>query len=352
MRALKGHAVWMISLAAILVAIPARAADPPASAERVVRALERAWLDAYEKRDAVAMKRIVADDFLISFPNGSQQTKTQIVQGIEASQTRPPSGIRFHTEEVSARTFGNTVILTGIVVTTTSRGALRSRYTDTYVRGPQGWQVVASHLSNVPKGPETEQTSADTGRVVRNHVLSSPRLPRMKADVDPRLEYVGSLEFLLKESAMVERHVFVERNQELRPMRMLIFQFESLLPDAKGAYTFGLENPTRLGAHDFQTQTGSFGFDQAAAARPGAEAERTREFLAGKEIRVSGEKFFVTRYARIVDTAKRAELIVFYLENERGLRSDADRPAQETPQLLRDVAARARGAFSIRDDRE
>jgi uncharacterized protein (TIGR02246 family) len=140
---------------ALFLFAPSARADAPADAEKAVRALERAWLDAYEQLDSTAMKSIVADDFLITFPDGSTQTKRQILSDLEAGRKRPPeTRARFHTEGVSARTYGNTVILTGIVVTTSTREGKkredRSRYTDTYVARDGKWQVVASHLSNAP----------------------------------------------------------------------------------------------------------------------------------------------------------------------------------------------------------
>jgi hypothetical protein len=138
---------------------------------------------------------------------------------------------------------------------------------------------------------------------------------------------------------------------------MVIVQFESILPPAKGAYTFGVENPTRLGMHDYQTQAGFFNFDAAAAARPGAEAEHTRAFLAERGWTIAGEDFAVARYARVVADDKRSEIIVFYYENLRGFGRtledlDAGGPhAAESERLLLDVAARSRVAFAIRDDK-
>ena len=107
-----------LSFAMLLATCVAHAADakPPSPAEQAVRALERAWLDAYEQVDTVAMARIVADDFLITFPDGSTQTKAQILQSQRAQKSRPgPYTTRFFTEKTSSRAYGKTVVLTGIV---------------------------------------------------------------------------------------------------------------------------------------------------------------------------------------------------------------------------------------------
>ena len=84
-------------------------------AEREVRKLEREWLDAYEKRDAEAMNRIVADDFKLTFPDGRAQTKADILAQLKSEQdaARPP--LKFSTEDVRSRVEGNMVILTGRV---------------------------------------------------------------------------------------------------------------------------------------------------------------------------------------------------------------------------------------------
>jgi uncharacterized protein (TIGR02246 family) len=128
----------------------AQTADPV----QQVRQLEREWLDAYEKRDSAAMQRIVADDFTIVFPDGASQTKADILAMLERGRAGGRPAPRFTTEDVQARAYGDTVILSGRVITH-RKGAdgtesqQESRYTDTYVRLGGRWQVVASHLSNV-----------------------------------------------------------------------------------------------------------------------------------------------------------------------------------------------------------
>lgn len=128
-------------------------------AEEEVRRLERRWLDAYEQNDADAMERIVADDFTITFPNGAMQTKPQLMSMVRAARGAAQPRMRFYTEGVQSRAYGDTVILLGRVVSEYERDGKavkeQSRYTDTYVRRGGRWQVVASHLSNVeePKRP-------------------------------------------------------------------------------------------------------------------------------------------------------------------------------------------------------
>ena len=122
------------------------------SAAEEVQKLERAWLDAYEKLDQKAMDQIVADDFLITFSDGSTQTKAQVLASLKPPAGRPQSSSKFQTEEVRARVYGDTVILTGRVISEWWRdgkvaGKEISRYTDTYVKRDGRWQAWASQDS-------------------------------------------------------------------------------------------------------------------------------------------------------------------------------------------------------------
>ncbi len=99
------------------------------------------------------MDLIVADDFSITFPNGTMQTKAQVLASLKPAAGGPATSSKFYTESVQARVYGDTVILTGRVVSEWMRdgksvGKEQSRYTDTYVKRNGRWQVVASHLSN------------------------------------------------------------------------------------------------------------------------------------------------------------------------------------------------------------
>lgn len=145
-----------VLVAATVCVIAGQAQTQGGSPEQEVRKLEREWLDAYEQRDAAAMERIVADDFIITFPKGEMQTKAQILEALKAVKAqRVPTAPKpkFYTEDVRARVYGDTVILTGRVIThwQSQGNEMRdqSRYTDTYVKRNGRWQVVASHLSGI-----------------------------------------------------------------------------------------------------------------------------------------------------------------------------------------------------------
>ena len=143
-----------LALVLILLAAPFSVHAQDAASE--VRNLERRWLDAYERLDDKAMDLIVADDFTITFPDGTMQNKAQVIASLKPQTGLSPSTTKFLTEGVQGRVYGDTVILTGVVISEwfregKSAGKSAMRYTDTYVKRNGKWQVVASHLSGSKK---------------------------------------------------------------------------------------------------------------------------------------------------------------------------------------------------------
>lgn len=337
---------------------PAAAQNP----EQEVRKLERAWLDAYEQSDAKAMDAIVADDFTITFPDGSIQTKPQIMSMLKAPRRADNPPPKFYTEEVQARAYGETVVLIGRVVTEWQQNNQKmkeqNRYTDTYVRRNGRWQVVASHLSSVPK-PKTQAAevspNAGKNRSVSKNKIVSLENPIVRIEVDEQLPHVGILNWILKNVAQVERYVYASHDAEKRIRRLFIAQFEAYLPDVKGGYTFEVKNPTRLGDFDYQTDIGVYNFAERIAANPGAEPEVTKALFDQNGLKVDDD-YLVARYARITDAVdKRRELILFYFENLRDsgfTRAQLEANGKPTPEgekLFREFATRAARSFKIAD---
>jgi Domain of unknown function (DUF4440) len=160
---------WLILVALCGAACTAASAAPQpatrAGAETEVRARERAWLDAYEKPDPGVMADVLADGFLITFPDGGQMDKAAVVASARRPRgpdDRPP---RFTTRSTVARARDGVIILIGEVIDTRvdRQGQPReqvSSYTDTWVREGKTWRVLASHLSaatgkRVPATPPT-----------------------------------------------------------------------------------------------------------------------------------------------------------------------------------------------------
>ncbi len=148
----------LLVLSAAALAYAQQAPSDRSPAEQEVRQLERAWLDAYEKFDPEAMDRIVAEDFVITFPNGKMQTKPQLMKMLRGPVPPGMTPPRIFTEDTEAAIYGNVVVLRGRVITEMQREGKaqreESRYTDVYVQTNGRWQVVASHLSSLAAEPK------------------------------------------------------------------------------------------------------------------------------------------------------------------------------------------------------
>ena len=173
---------------------------PSGAVEQELLKVERAWLDAYLKRDVAAMEQIESDDFTITHGNGQVITKAQEIANLKRAGATD-SSLSFSTEETKVRVYGDTAILTGIFVSKGKDSTQRSRYTDVYVRRNGRWQVVASHLTQLtPPPPASPSASASPSAPASPPAPSSPPPPAAPsagaAKVDPKSydAYVGEYE--------------------------------------------------------------------------------------------------------------------------------------------------------------
>jgi peptidylprolyl isomerase len=144
------------------------AGSKPAAAnvEQELKKLERQWLDAYIKHDPDTMARIEADDFTITYPDGSVRTKAEEVEAQRNAQKQiADSSLSNTTEDEHIRVYGDTAVLTGIFVRKGSSqnpsAISRSRYTDVYVRRGGVWRVVASQLTAIPDSTKKEASGSE-----------------------------------------------------------------------------------------------------------------------------------------------------------------------------------------------
>jgi hypothetical protein len=120
-------------------------ADPTTA----VKLRERQWLDAYEQRDATVMSEILHENFVITFPDGTTQSREDVLRYIRGAAGK--SSPRFHTENTTTHVSPGVVVLRGIVVTEKGSSKSEQYYTDTYVLERGVWKVLASQLATVAK---------------------------------------------------------------------------------------------------------------------------------------------------------------------------------------------------------
>ena len=117
-------------------------AASPKAEDQVVQ-LERDWLAADAKGDVVGLRRIIADDFIGSSPDGHVLSKSDIIP-----QGGGPGGFAGATPgATSVRVFGDTAVLMGSIKTAGAPQAKDMRVTLVCQKRPQGWQMIAAHLA-------------------------------------------------------------------------------------------------------------------------------------------------------------------------------------------------------------
>jgi ketosteroid isomerase-like protein len=135
-------------------------------------------------RDVAAMERIEADEFSITHANGRVLTKADEIAGLKRQTGPRDPNTAFLTEGTKVRVYGDTAVLTGIVVMKFKDSVERSRYTDVYVKRDGRWQVVASHLSRLP-----EEKAATPAAATATPPQSNPSVDTKVYDL-----YVGDYE--------------------------------------------------------------------------------------------------------------------------------------------------------------
>ena len=165
-------------------------------------------------------------------------------------------------------------------------------------------------------------------RYIEDGVFISEAVPPLRMIVDEAFEYIGYSQFILKDIAHVDRHLFVSTRGSVIN-KMIVLQFEGFLDHVDDTYRGGIptsqlaggdyrytDHFVRLGDAEYVHNT--WAFDHASNARdnPGAESAKMLDFLEGRGLRLADE-LIMSRYMRVVGADRRNELIIFYMETLR-----------------------------------
>lgn len=142
MRLLVCSACLLLVLVAISFPIPTN------SVQADILAQEKAWNRAELKHDPAALAKLLADDFVLTEPDGSVLNKTEEVAFTADAE------VHFEIEESSnlkVQVYVDAAVVTGAYY---EKGTYhgkpferRGRFTDTWVRREATWRCVASHFS-------------------------------------------------------------------------------------------------------------------------------------------------------------------------------------------------------------
>jgi ketosteroid isomerase-like protein len=141
-----------ISIALLLSAF-GQPATPPESengkSEKEVREMIEKYRTALLQRDVSALEKIWADDYVFVNASGDVVTKAQRLANVKSGATKLESINK--EENIAVRVYQNSAVAT-------SRVAIKGKYggestsgqyrsTHVWVKGPEGWQLVANQLT-------------------------------------------------------------------------------------------------------------------------------------------------------------------------------------------------------------
>ena len=132
---------------------PPKPAD--SSVEQTLMKIERDALAALLKKDIAAFGRVFADDAVVITPDGSPQTKAQLLADVKSGDLVVESS---EISDMKVRAYGDTAVVTYV---TTDKGKFkgqdisgRYRWTDVFVRRGGTWQIVAGHGTPIQQPPK------------------------------------------------------------------------------------------------------------------------------------------------------------------------------------------------------
>jgi ketosteroid isomerase-like protein len=133
---------------------PAAASSPASAVEQTLMKMERDALAALLKRDIAAFGRFFADDAVLTTPDGTPQTKAQLLADVKSGDLVLESS---EISDMKVRVFGDAGVVT---YATTDKGKYKKqdiggsyRWTDVFVRRGGTWQIVAAHGTRIQQPP-------------------------------------------------------------------------------------------------------------------------------------------------------------------------------------------------------
>jgi hypothetical protein len=182
------------------------------------------------------------------------------------------------------------------------------------------------------------QTETVPSRQVKGQVLTSTQLPPIQIKFKDSFKYIGSQQFILYERAQVEQFFFVNADSEKRIKSMYFVQFEGYLPSIDATYNYPVTETVTLAGQTYIVNAQAVPNVTAALKQnPQSDAARAVAFLENKGYRMN-ESIRFQRFVRLVDDAKRNEILMIYIE---------DAGASSSQELGKEFSARALQGFTV-----
>jgi ketosteroid isomerase-like protein len=146
---MKGMAI-AVGVAVLVFGVAVLARTQPQSVEQELMKLENEWADALVKHDWLFLDRILADDYVVTDPEGNVSTKAQEIAFFKSGEFSVTSCVH---HELKVRVYGDAAVVTGHTTTKeTYKGkdfSPQLRWTDTWIKLDGRWLCVAGHSSEI-----------------------------------------------------------------------------------------------------------------------------------------------------------------------------------------------------------
>ena len=185
-------------------------------------------------------------------------------------------------------------------------------------------------------------------RAVQGQVLHSPGLPELTIRVSADLTYLGRLSYDVRDVAEAEEYVFATTVAG-KLQRAFVAHFEQFRPSNDHFFEYPQLQMATIGQHEYLHQTWAIRqFDLFTVPA-------MQEFLRARNLTAEAS-WLIDRYVRVVDEARKHEVILFYLEaasthtadiHYGGAPFEPPPPPVPPPSIAPDFVKRARAAFQV-----
>jgi len=125
-----------------------RAPEAAAGSAAAVEQTEKARLAAMLKGDYGTVENFIADDFIVTSPDGTTANKAVYLDRLRSGRRRPTSVVH---DDVRVRVYGDVAVITGRstgrLMVDGQEQAVVVRYTHVYTKERDQWRMVAMHVS-------------------------------------------------------------------------------------------------------------------------------------------------------------------------------------------------------------
>jgi len=164
-------------------------AGEPGSEEQAVMQLEREKAKAYIQGDAKTLERILAEELTVTSDEGLVFTKQTVLRNLSTL-----SGATVDFSTLKARIYGTAAVVTGIVVFKVVNGGEADyvRFTDTFVKQQQGWQLIASQQRRIPAWIARELRDSELKSLVVQDCSQESSLRSLNGEVSTVIRFTNT----------------------------------------------------------------------------------------------------------------------------------------------------------------